>query len=306
MACDSPYVLQRKLPFPHLVPVPCGKCPSCRKDNISMWQDRISFESLTCPRTSTFLTLTFDDKYMVTPSVRKCEVQKFNKRLHYYLSQYRDMNNSADKVRYFFSSEYGDQTFRKHYHACITNLDCFDKKDFNCLYESWKHPITKEPFGIITADGLLPARIRYTVSYISYENPKLDKMYASLGLAPLFHLMSKGIGKDWMLEHKEYLKENLGYYVNGVFRPLPRYYQIALGLSKKNEYLENLNSIWEKYNLRLSSRGYSPIDPLNIKSVSRQGLLDYVSLFDKRTNLQMLISDEGKSLRLAGSSVLRA
>lgn len=291
MACDTPYILIRYEPIPHILPVPCGKCLSCHKDNVQMWEDRISFESLTSVRPSTFLTLTYDDKYVPeNRSGNKKHVQNYLKNLRYYLD--RDMTQNENKVRYFFVSEYGDDTYRIHYHACITNCDCYDQKDFNALYKAWFHPITEEPRGIITADGLLPSRIRYTVKYINNETAAMKKVYQALGLEPTFHLMSNGIGKQWMIEHQDMLRESNGYWSNGVFRPLPRYYQLQLGIgNQKNEYINRLNEIWEKYNKKLVSAGYDVIDPFDVYKIKKSGLLDQAQNFgkSKQSVLQMII-----------------
>lgn len=265
MACNIPKVLFRSDPFPHIFPVPCGKCAGCRKDQVTMWSDRIEFESLTSPKPSTFLTLTYDDKFLPkNRSVRLKDVQDFVKRLRYNCAA-RGVSN----FRYFCSSEYGDATFRPHYHMCICNMDCFSQVDFSCLYDAWRDPETKEPIGILTADGLLPARIRYTVSYINNLTPQMEKVYKAIGLKKPFHCMSKGIGLDWMIAHYDMLKESQGYYHEGVLRPLPRYYQLKLGLSEKNAYVSRLEDIWSKYNDMLAYAHMPLVDPCDVKGFIR-------------------------------------
>lgn len=232
-----------------------------------MWCDRIEFESITASRPSTFLTLTYDDKYLPkNRSVRLKDVQDFFKRFRYYCAR-----NDIPEFRYFLSSEYGDTTFRPHYHACITNFDCFDQKSFSALFDAWRDPATKDPIGIFTADGLLPARIRYTVSYINYLTPVEVKAYAAIGLKKPFHCMSKGIGKDWMVAHYDELLASHGYYHEGILRPLPRYYQLKLGLAEKNTYISRLSDIWSKYNEKLAYHNLPLVDPFDVKRF----MLDY-------------------------------
>lgn len=265
MACNYPKVMFRSDPFPHIFPIPCGKCAGCRKDAVTMWSDRIEFETLTSEKPSTFLTLTYDEKYLPKDrSVRLKDVQDFFKRFRYYCAE-----RGVSRFRYFVSSEYGDTTFRPHYHICLCNVDCYSHVDFSCFFDAWRDPDTKEPIGILTADGLLPARIRYCVSYINNLTPQMARVYKALGLKKPFHAMSKGIGLDWMTAHYDDLVASQGYYHEGVLRPLPRYYQLKLGLDEKNSYLNRLNDIWSKYNEKLAFNGLPLVDPCDVNKFMR-------------------------------------
>lgn len=307
MACNYPYVLVRKDPILHVVPVPCGKCASCRKDRVDMWSDRVSFEALTAKRPSTFITLTFDEKYLPRDkSVHLSHIQMFHKNLRYQLSRTRNYDNPENKIRFFAASEYGEERFRPHYHFCVTNLDCYDRADFDAIYKSWREPYTKEPIGIITADSLLPARIRYCISYINFETPQQQKAYKALGLKPLIHTMSKGIGAKWYEEHMDMIKDQEGYYVHGHLRPLPYYFRKKYGMIEVNSYVKDLPNMWQKYNDRLISRGVKPIDPFNLEDIYNRDLLGQNSPECKRTRLQVLIGDEQKELSMCHKEVLRS
>lgn len=200
-----------------------------------------------------------------------------------------------DKFRYFQTCEYGEQTFRKHYHVCLTNIDAFDKLDVEAIYNSWCDS-DGEPIGIFTLDGLLPARIRYTVEYISYETPAMSKMYKALGLKPLFHSMSKGIGSDWVYAHADEIRATKGYYSNGTLRPLPRYYQDKLGMITVNEYVNRLDDIWKSYNDLLVVRGDKPVNPFDVRDMIRRGLFDRYSPDFKRSVLQWKIGNQQKEI----------
>ena len=237
MACNKPFILVKTFPVSHLLPVPCGKCMACRADRITMWTDRIQFEALTSPNASGFLTLTFDDAHMpANRSADKKIMSDFFKRLRYY---------SDKDFRYFYSSEYGDLTYRLHYHVCMLNFDPNDVKNIEDLSKAWSDRDGNR-LGIFTFTSLLPARIRYCVEYISFENPKMNQVYKSLGLSPCVHSCSKRIGEDWILSHAAEIRETNGYFSNGVLRPLPPYFQDKLGLKMKYDYLNNLkdNGFW--------------------------------------------------------------
>jgi hypothetical protein len=60
--------------------------------------------------------LTYDDKHLPDPPhVNKKDLKKFIKRIRY--------NVSPIKVRYYGVGEYGDNTFRPHYHIILFGLD---------------------------------------------------------------------------------------------------------------------------------------------------------------------------------------
>lgn len=52
----------------------------------------------------------------------------------------------------------------------------------------------------------------------------LKNDYEKLGLKPLFHTMSKGIGRKFFFDNLEFISKHKGYYADGKLRPLPRYY----------------------------------------------------------------------------------
>lgn len=294
MACNFPYILIRSEPHFHVLPVPCGYCASCRRDKITMWQDRIAFESLTSPNPSSFLTLTYDEAHIPPDrSANLRHTQLFFKNLRYF---------SGQKFRYFLTSEYGDEHYRVHYHICLTNFDANSEDNYLAVMRAWsdKNHFQK---GIFTLDPLNPARIRYCIEYMSYENPNMIKAYQAIGLKPPIHTMSKGIGAKWIEEHADMIKESNGYYSNGILRPLPRYYKDKLGMIEVNKYFETLDEMWKPYNDLLVSRGMEPVNPLDVNGIKKRGLLDHASCASKRTVLQLAIGKEGKELAVIGKSL---
>lgn len=118
-----------------IVPVPCGKCEGCRLDRSKRWADRMLLEfekpAGDLPRRAAlFLTLTYDDDHM--PVIRASDnqmrgtldlkdVQDFLKRLRKFIA--------PKKLRYFLAGEYGDLTFRPHYHMILFGLTMDDFTD---------------------------------------------------------------------------------------------------------------------------------------------------------------------------------
>lgn len=309
MACNFPFLLYRQEPVPHLLPVPCGKCAACRADRIKMWTDRISFESLTSSKPSTFLTLTYNDEHLPPDkSVSLRDTQTFWKRLRYYEDERNKKVGRNDKrygkCRFFLSSEYGESdNMRPHYHACVLNLDPYEESDFECIYKAWRDKQGNE-IGFLVADGLLPARVRYCVKYISKEQPYFKTRYAAAGLKPLFHTMSKALGKDWIMAHADDIRASNGYYSDGVLRPLPMYFRDCLGMHEKNQYLADLRDIWKTYNDQLVSQGYKSIDPFNPRQAVRAGLLNRPTV-DKTQTFQRDCGKLGKELHMIQREFLR-
>lgn len=206
-------------PYQHLVLTPCGHCPGCQKDRVNMWSDRCMFEVMTNPRASSFVTLTYNDESLPPDkSVNRDDWVGFRMRLR---------KNLKRSYKYFMSSEYGESdNHRPHYHLLLFGFDCGVSDDMKALYNAWS-PFGREK-GFFTADYVTSGRIRYTLKYMAKEYGEEAQKYEELGLKPLFHAMSKGIGRDWFFAHAQELAVNHGYYVDGHLRPLPRYYEELL------------------------------------------------------------------------------
>ena len=97
----------RKVPNYSLVnpiDIPCGKCIGCRLAYSKEWAVRIvkeceSFEY------NYFLTLTYDDEHLKSPSLVKKDLQDFFKRLRWFYKK----NFNHDNIRYFACGEYGEK-----------------------------------------------------------------------------------------------------------------------------------------------------------------------------------------------------
>lgn len=105
--CKKPY-MQGVLAFG------CGQCNPCRINRRRTWAHRIMLESLT-HGDSSFVTLTYDDEFLPEGgSLDPVDPQKWLKRI-------RKAFHPA-KLRYFLVGEYGDNTFRPHYHCALFGL----------------------------------------------------------------------------------------------------------------------------------------------------------------------------------------
>lgn len=107
--CEKPYRRYRR----HGVEEwPCSKCLSCRFNRRRTWTSRLVLESLE-HSVSSFVTLTFrEEDVPLSVSVR--DAQLFLKRVRRAVAPAR--------LRYFIVGEYGDATWRPHYHAALFGL----------------------------------------------------------------------------------------------------------------------------------------------------------------------------------------
>ena len=93
-----------------ITPFGCGQCLHCRINQSRIWQTRLLLEASDC-FDSTFMTLTYDE-YNVPFNyyLDKTHLTKFLKR-------YR--KRLGHKIRYYAIGEYGDETWRPHFHLAI-------------------------------------------------------------------------------------------------------------------------------------------------------------------------------------------
>lgn len=106
MKCSNPFVKGRHA-------FGCGQCMPCRINKRRVWSHRIMLEASQYSDNN-FVTLTYDEEHLPEDgSVSVRELQLFFKRLRISLGD--------KKIRYFAVGEYGDETWRPHYHVALFN-----------------------------------------------------------------------------------------------------------------------------------------------------------------------------------------
>lgn len=99
--------------------LPCGKCTECLLERSRDWSIRCLHESK-MHESNCFITLTYSDDHI--PSDKKLNYEHFQ----LFMKKLRKLTNN--EIGFFMCGEYGEQTLRPHYHACIFGFDFNDKK----------------------------------------------------------------------------------------------------------------------------------------------------------------------------------
>lgn len=231
MTCTSP--VKMKL---FDIEVPCRKCQACRIAYSAEWAMRLQHEAHYWDKKS-FVTLTYADEYLPPGGVLiKADLQKAIKRLRF---------ATEAKVKYFAVGDYGDLMGRPHFHMILFGMDDTDHKiSATIKYLAEKGPLVEAwGMGNVYIGTVTSASCRYVTDYIFkvFNGEKAKEAYGEK--PPPFKLLSKGIGKKWVDENQDYLKDNLTKVtVEGKPHPIPRYYLDKMKIDKED--LSKLRAIF--------------------------------------------------------------
>lgn len=224
----------------NFVEVPCGQCVGCRLQYSREWANRCMLE-LKYHECAYFVTFTYDDDHIpltyygdvVTGEVqtgytlKKRDIQLFFKRLR---KRYPD----AD-IRYYLAGEYGDSTYRPHYHCILYGCDFFDKVYYrsselghkyytsSILTRLWRN-------GIVVFGDVCWESCAYTARYVMKKlKGEAASVYDSFNMESPFVLMSRrpAIGRRYYesVDVFKYDYINIATDSGGLkFKP-PRYYK---------------------------------------------------------------------------------
>lgn len=254
MTCTSPFLVKMK--EGGIVEVPCGNCISCRIARAREWAGRLVHE-MEYHKDSIFVTLTYSTENLpIDQSISKDELQRFFKRLR------KELDYDNRKIKYFASGEYGDTFGRPHYHSIIFGIS-LKQADKDIVTKAWG--LGNCHFGTVTFESA-----RYVTSYVmkKYNGEKAKIEYGDKEIP--FCLMSKGLGKKFVLENKQYLYENLGFTLNGEKNGLSRYYKNILKIEPQ-EYHDEIIEKNKEFAKKLEERNV----PSELTRVARQERRDF-------------------------------
>jgi hypothetical protein len=209
------------------IDLPCGQCILCRLEHARQWAVRITHEAQLHTESS-FVTLTYDDEHLPPHNgLNYADLQKFWKRLR----------KAIGPLRYYAVGEYGDQTHRPHYHACIfghafTANRTIVRQQPTLL---WTNPVLEAAWGLghVSVGALTFQTAQYTASYVTKKlNNK--RRYVRLDeetgeLVPLvqpraFMSLRPAVAKTWLSRFGKQIYHHDQVVIEGRPQKPPKYY----------------------------------------------------------------------------------
>lgn len=262
--------------------LPCGQCIGCRLERSRQWAMRCMHEAKLY-EDNCFITLTYAPA--ATPAHNSLVVEDFQ----LFMKRLRK-KFSGTTIRYYCAGEYGDKFDRPHYHACLFNLQFYDKS-----------PLRRSPSGEMlfrspTLEALWPQgyssigecnykSAAYCARYIvgkstgpeairyqeGYCDPSTGEVFGPR--VPPFNIMSRrpGIGRDFALKFASDIFPSDYMILDGRKVQPPRYYDKVL---LEEAPLLRVKSR-RKAAARLHKEDQTP-DRLKVREIVRKAQLTYL------------------------------
>lgn len=221
MGCTAPITAWRSKDGPvqfragpsHKIKLPCGRCAGCLLENSRQWATRCLHEAQMHDQ-NCFATLTIDDNNIGDGTLRPEHFTDFIKRLRAKHAHYDEMGNYwRQPIRYYMCGEYGDETARPHYHACLFGYKPSDGKPTS-IYNTTGTQVSLELDKIWKLGGTSYGEVTFeSASYVArYIMKKLDQhairsmqLDMSTGecieMYPEYQRMSETIGLPWIKKY---------------------------------------------------------------------------------------------------------
>lgn len=219
------------------IPIPCSRCIGCRLERSKIWAVRCLNEAQLHEQ-NCFITLTYDDNHVPCGDKNYTLVPRD---LQLFFKRFR---KKCGELRFYACGEYGDQTHRPHYHACVFGYDFPDKvlhpsSSENPIYTS-KILQSLWPYGYVTIGAVTFESAAYVARYIMKKQlGRGKKYYEKNGIEPEFVRMSRkpGIGLKWYELYKnDVFPHDYMVIRNGVKIKPPKYYYSKYELTNPIEY----------------------------------------------------------------------
>ena len=179
--------------------IPCGNCRFCRRKAQQVWGTRILLESYFYPY-SLFGTLTYSDDTVPmadgVAQLHKPDITKFLEKLRYRTQHIRPL-------RYFIVGEYGDHTWRPHYHFILFGHGPEIEPMINDSWEHGFHQVAPLNFdrALYTARYCLKKMTRPDDEKLRGRMPEFSRMSTKPGIGtPAIGWLADTMGKPSMIE----------------------------------------------------------------------------------------------------------
>ena len=200
------------------VEVPCGQCIGCRLEYSRQWANRCMLEAQE-HSSNYFLTLTYDDNHLPenliidesTGEIKQSPVHTLVKR-DFQLFMKRLRKNTGQEIRFYGCGEYGDDTFRPHYHIIVFGLELYDLKPLKRSFAGFWYYTSptiqrcwKKGFSMVC--DVSWDTCAYVARYVTKKlrGTRAD-IYKDFNMEPPFSLMSRkpGIARNYYDNNKDY------------------------------------------------------------------------------------------------------
>lgn len=244
--CENPYIIDA-------MPCPCSTCDVCRIRRKRLWSSRIVLESK-CHGDNAFVTYTYDREHLpsngsLVPEHMQLHLKRLRKAIY------------PRKLRYFLAGEYGDESWRPHYHAALFGLS--PVLDESIVRSTWD-------MGHVMVGTLTPESASYIAGYVTKKmtkkddvrlagrHPEFTRMSLKPGIgAPAMEFMARALesdhGLDWIAQNGDVPHQFLLGHQN---KPLGRYLRTVLrgklGFAEKGLPKEKLEAYKEEMRKLLS------------------------------------------------------
>lgn len=214
----------------NLMMLPCGHCVACSQDYARTWQSRIVAEAQY-----------HEKKCFVTLTYRSAPEYPSKKDLREFIKAVR--NRFGKGIKFFAAGERGSQTHRSHYHCIL----------FGCDFSDDRKVITKrglnEVYGSRTLDDLWKKGFT-SIGDVSTQSAAYVAQYCTKKKVTgedegEFVIMSRGLGKQYFLDHEHSLFDSDFIYFDGNKFKIPRYF---LKLCNNSSFYTKIMS--EDYSIR--------------------------------------------------------
>lgn len=240
------------------IQIPCGYCITCREEQARQQAVRIVHEAELHDE-NCFLTLTYNNANLPSNGgLNYADLIKFWKRLRKRLK--------PAKLRYYAVGEYGDESLRPHYHACIfghafTQDRIILETSPNLL---WTSPLLIDCWGLgnVSVGSLNFQTARYTASYVT-KKLRSRQQYVRVDettgeLIPLEQpraFMSRNLAKAWWEQNHHQVVAHDRVVINARPQKPPKAYD--KWLAAKNELAQEIVKEVRKERIKLETKDKS-------------------------------------------------
>lgn len=204
----------------------CGYCIACRKKRSLQFALRADHEGKYY-EDKIMLNLSYDDDHIHPP-----KMYPFSGNLYYkdVSNFWKSLRSYGLDIKYLVAGEYGENTFRPHYHCLVYGLnvdsDIFYQKTWNEKKKAYICKCKFWPHGDVVVGPVRQGGSFYVTKYATKEDTQVNlrKEMKKKGQNKPFIHVSQGLGLRYFLERPHYYVKTGFMLYKGKKVPIPDYY----------------------------------------------------------------------------------